>query len=209
MAKSRSSSQGTALTSNSPAKKAIACDRLCTGMTCKFSTTAASLAFAKGTTNPRIDSFFAASIAIDNAPLIGRAVPSNASSPTTAYSSSRSADSCPLPASTPKATGKSNDDACLGRSPGAKLITTRSCGLTNPLLTIARSTRCVLSFTAVSGSPTKMVFGMAAGEISTSTSTGNASMPESVNVFKRASMMPQSCKRRSSYCSEVRILGAT
>ena len=62
--------------------------------------------------------------------------------------------------------------ACFGSSAGARLITTRSCGRTKPLLTIARSMRCVLSFTACSGRPTSIVFGSAPGETSTSTSTG-------------------------------------
>ncbi len=133
-------------------------------------------------------SCLAASMAIDNAPLTGRVIPSSASSPTTAYCSSRSDASCPLPARTPSATGRSNEGACLGRSPGAKLMTTRSWGRTKPLLTIARSTRCVLSLTAASGSPTRIVLGIAAGDKSTSTSTGIASIPSSVNVFSRASM---------------------
>ena len=53
--------------------------------------------------------------------------------------------------------------ACFGSSAGARLITTRSCGRTKPLLTIARSMRCVLSFTACSGRPTSIVFGQRAG----------------------------------------------
>ena len=44
---------------------------------------------------------------------------------------------------------------------------------------MARSTRCRLSRTAASGSPTRMVLGMAVGETSTSTSTLPASMPNS------------------------------
>ena len=52
----------------------------------------------------------------------------------------------------------------FGNSAGARLMTTRSCGRTKPLLTIARSMRCVLSFTACSGRPTSMVFGSAPGE---------------------------------------------
>ena len=40
-------------------------------------------------------------------------------------------------------------------------MTTRSCGRTKPLLTSARSMRCVLSLTACSGSPTSTVFGSA------------------------------------------------
>ena len=107
---------------------------------------------------------------------------------TTAYCSKRSEANCPLPASTPRATGRSNEGACFGKSPGARLITTRSWGRMKPLLTIARSTRCVLSLTAASGKPTRIVLGIAAGERSTSTSTGIASMPNNVNVFSRANM---------------------
>ena len=76
--------------------------------------------------------------------------------------------------------GRSNEAACFGSSVGARLVTTRSCGRWNPELTIARSTRCVLSLTAASGSPTRMVLGIAACE--TSTSTGTASMPSSENM---------------------------
>ena len=47
--------------------------------------------------------------------------------------------------------GRSNEAASLGRSAGARLITTRFCGRWKPELTIARSTRCVLSLTACFG----------------------------------------------------------
>ena len=60
-----------------------------------------------------------------------------------------------------------------------KLMTILSCGRMKPLFTKARSTRCVLSFTAASGKPTSTVLGSAPGETSTSTSTGKASMPNS------------------------------
>ena len=63
----------------------------------------------------------------------------------------------------PTPIGKSNDASCLGSSAGARLITTRSCGRTKPLLTIARSMRWVLSFTACSGMPTRIVLGDRAG----------------------------------------------
>ena len=92
-------------------------------------------------------------------------------------------------ASTPSVMGRSNEAACLGSSAGARLITTRSCGRWKPELTIARSTRCVLSLTAASGNPTRMVLGIAACETSTSTSTGTASMPSSENVCSLANMV--------------------
>ena len=132
--------------------------------------------------------FGCTAIAIDSAPLIGRVLPSSASSPTTAYCSNTSDCNCPLPARMPTPIGKSNDAACFGSSAGARLITTRSCGRTKPLLTIARSMRCVLSFTACSGSPTRIVLGIAAAETSTSTSTGKASIPNSEKVWSLASM---------------------
>ena len=69
---------------------------------------------------------------------------------------------------------------------GARLITTRCCGNRKPELTIARSTRCVLSRTAASGSPTSTVLGSPAGETSTSTSTGKASIPKSEKVCNRS-----------------------
>ncbi len=67
-------------------------------------------------------------------------------------------------------------------------MTTRFCGRSNPELTNARSTRCMLSRTAASGRPTRIVFGKPAGETSTSTSTGTASIPCNANVFNLASM---------------------
>jgi hypothetical protein len=124
----------------------------------------------------------AAAIAIDNAPFTGRIVPSSASSPTIAYRSSSSTAIWPLAASSPIAIGKSNEDACFGRSAGARFIMHRLEGKTNPLLTIARSMRWMLSFTACSGRPTSTVFGSAAGETSTSTSTGRASIPSKLKV---------------------------
>ena len=71
---------------------------------------------------------------------------------------------------------------------GARFMTIRSSGRMKPELTIARSTRCVLSLTAASGKPTSMVFGSAPAETSTSTSTPSASMPNSENVRSLASM---------------------
>ncbi len=90
-------------------------------------------------------------MAIDRAPLAGRVLPSRANSPTTAYCASSSDSICPLPTRMPSAIGRSNDAASLGRSAGARLITTRLPGFWKPELTIARSTRCVLSLTAASG----------------------------------------------------------
>ena len=170
-----------------PERKPTAWARLSTGITSIFSTTAASAALASGTSSPRIDCC-AAAMAIERAPLVGRVLPSRASSPTTAYWASRSEVTCPLPARMPKAIGRSKEAASLGRSAGARLITTRFCGRWKPELTIARSTRCVLSFTAASGSPTRSVLGSPAGETSTSTSTGRASMPRSEKVLSLASI---------------------
>jgi hypothetical protein len=63
----------------------------------------------------------------------------------------------------PSEIGKSNEAAFFGSSAGARLITILSCGRMKPLLTIARSTRCVLSLTAASGKPTRNGFGQRAG----------------------------------------------
>src|SRR5262245_7863500 len=57
-----------------------------------------------------------------------------------------------------------------------------------PLLAKARSTRWVLSLTAASGRPTRMVLGSAPAETSTSTSTGTASMPTREKVCSLASI---------------------
>ena len=102
-------------------------------------------------------------MAIDSAPLVGRVAPSRASSPTTAYWSSRSAAICPLPTRMPRAMGRSNEAASLGRSAGARLMTTRFCGRWKPELTMARSTRCVLSLTAASGRPDQHGFRQSGG----------------------------------------------
>ena len=171
---------GAASNSISPERNAAACAKLSTGITFNPSTTDASNAFVLGTMKPHLLLERFASIAIDSTPLIGLVNPSKLNSPATTYRSIPCMEIWPLAASTPSATGKSKEEACFGRSPGAKLITTRSCGFVKPLLTIARSTRCVLSLTAVSGRPTKMVFGIAAEEISTSQSTDIASIPSKV-----------------------------
>ncbi len=184
-----------------PVKKATAWARLLTAMISTPSTTAASAALSLGTTSPRRPACWAAAMAIDSAPLVGRVQPSSASSPTTAYWANRSEAICPLPASMPSVIGRSNEAACLGSSAGARLMTTRSCGRRKPELTIARSTRCVLSLTAASGKPTRTVLGSAPGETSTSTSTGKASMPTSEKVFSFASMVErmkdEGCLRRA------------
>ena len=89
----------------------------------------------------------------------------------------------------PSVIGRSNEAACLGNSAGARLITTRSSGRMKPELTIARSTRCVLSLTAASGKPDQHRLGQSPpAETSTSTSTGKASIPNSENVRSLASM---------------------
>ena len=71
---------------------------------------------------------------------------------------------------------------------GARLAAIRLWGRWKPELTMARSTRCVLSLTAASGSPTSTCFGSPLGETSTSTSTGKASMPTNEKVLSVASM---------------------
>ena len=95
----------------------------------------------------------AACKAIASTPLIGRVSPVRASSPTTANVPGRSKATWPLPSSSPSAIGRSKPPASFLRSAGARLITTRSIGRRYPELTIARSTRCVLSRTAASARP--------------------------------------------------------
>ncbi len=126
--------------------------------------------------------------AIASTPLIGRVSPVSASSPTTANEPGRSNETCPLPSKSPSAIDRSNPPASFFRSAGARLITTRSIGRRYPELTIARSTRCVLSLTAVSARPTSTVLGTDENETSTSTSTGIASMPTNVYDASFASM---------------------
>jgi hypothetical protein len=70
---------------------------------------------------------------------------------------------------------------------GAELITARSIGRRYPELTMARSTRRVLSHTAASARQTGSVLGDEEYETSTSTSTGVASMPTSVYEASLAS----------------------
>ena len=167
---------------------AAASQRLATGITSISSTTAASCAFEEGTKSPLIPSCLAAAMAIDKAPLTPRVWPSRDSSPTTAYSLSRSDWTWLLPTSIPRDIGKSKLAACLGSSAGARLMTIRSWGRRKPALTSARSTRWVLSRTACSGRPTRTVLGNAEAERSTSTSTGTASIPTKLYVLSFASM---------------------
>ncbi len=170
-----------------PERKPTASARLPIGMTLSPSTTAASAALAAGTSRPSRFSA-AACKAMASTPLIGRVSPVRASSPTMANEPGRSKATCPLPSSSPSAIGRSKPPASFFRSAGARLITTRSIGRRYPELTIARSTRCVLSLTAVSARPTRTVLGFEENETSTSTSTGVASMPTSVYEASFASI---------------------
>jgi hypothetical protein len=79
-------------------------------------------------------------------------------------------------------------------SAGARFTVIRSSGNVNPELVIADLTLSLLSFTAVSGSPTVVNAG-SPDIISTSTSTKNASMPMTTLLKTFASTMPPYCLR--------------
>ena len=201
MRNSSSSREGCGSISSSPVRKATAWARLAMGMISMPSTTAASAALAVGTSMPAQ----AVLLGGGHGHREGAAWPAGwcRRGPVRRRRHIRPAARqaiCPLPARMPRAMGRSNEAASLGRSAGARLMTTRFCGRWKPELTIARSTRCVLSLTAASGRPTSMVFGRPAGETSTSTSTGKASMPSSEKVLSLASMCPSAvgCVKRTA-----------
>ena len=83
----------------------------------------------------------------------------------------------PLATMTPTAIGRSYIGPSFRTSAGARLIKVRPAGMGYPELPIADRTRSRDSFTAASGRPTTISFGICVSSRSTSISTGCASIP--------------------------------
>ena len=112
--------------------------------------------------------------------------PSSDSSPSSRTSSTSRRAMSPDAASTPSAIGRSNEEPALRMSAGARLTVMRSIGNSNPELRIALRTRSRLSRTLASGRPTMLNAGRP-NDTSTSTCTGQASIPNTAAVRTHAS----------------------
>ena len=143
----RPAARASARCSSSPLRKATAWARLATAMTSIPSTTAASAAFRPA--QQAANRLAAAAMAIEGPPWWA-ALPSRANSPTTATAPEipRRPGRCP-----PGCPGRWADrtSGVLGHVGRGQVDDTRLCGRWKPELTIARSTRWVLSLTAASG----------------------------------------------------------
>ena len=139
------------------------------------STTAASAAFAAGSTSRRKPSSRART-AIGSTPRTGFRLPSSDSSPANIVPASASASTRSIAASIPTAIGKSNEAPSLRKSAGARLTTTLRPDIRSPEFPNAARMRCSLSFTALSGSPTRYMPSPPPA-ILTSTVTAAASIP--------------------------------
>ena len=131
--------------------------------------------------------------AIGRTPRIDWMVPSSDSSPRSRRLAYSRCGRRPLAASTPTAMGRSYDVPRLRTLAGARLIVTRWAGNSKPEFRIALRTRSRLSRTLESGSPTMLKVGRP-NDTSTSTSTSDASIPNSEAERNRAST-PRSAAR--------------
>src|SRR3954452_3656652 len=113
--------------------------------------------------------------------------PSSDSSPSNSTSSTLRRVTTPLAARTPSAIGRSNEDPAFRISAGARLTVTRCSGNSKPELRIALRTRSRLSRTDGSGRPTIVKPGRPK-DTSTSTSTVQASIPNTAAVLTQASI---------------------
>ena len=118
------------------------------------STTAASAAFAAGT-RMRSSPSSLARTAMGSTPRTGRSVPSSDSSPTSIVPARRSGATRPMAARMPTAIGRSNPAPSLRRSAGARFTTIFLPDIRSPEFSNAARMRCSLSFTALSGRPTR------------------------------------------------------
>ena len=121
------------------------------------------------------------------APWTGRTEPSRASSPTIASRRRLDQLSWPEAVSSAAAIGRSRPGPALRRLAGARLATIRRSGNSKPQFVIAARTRSRASLTAASGRPTTEKAGRPRWT-STSTRTGRAEIPSSVNVRAVASI---------------------
>ena len=122
------------------------------GRTSSPETKAASAAFSAGRIRVRPAS--RAAIATGMTPATGRRSPDRASSPRNSQLASASVRTWREAPRIPKAMGRSKRPPSLGKSAGARLMVTRPAGNWNRPFSRAPRTRSLLSFTAISGSPT-------------------------------------------------------
>jgi hypothetical protein len=169
-----------------PLSTRAALDRRSTTPRLRPSTSVASRAPAGPRTSMSSPAFLVAS-ATARVPWLARTSPSSESSPKRAWVSSSSLGICPLAASTPHASARSNPGPTLGTSAGARLAVMRRAGNSKPELSTAAWTRSRASRTAASARPTIAKAGRP-GRISTSTLTARAWSPSIVNVRARASI---------------------
>ena len=115
-------------------------------------------------------------VSIGSTPRTGFSVPSSDSSPANIVPASVSAFTRDIAARIPTAIGRSNEAPSLRRSAGARLTTTLRPDIRSPEFSNAARMRCSLSFTALSGSPTRYIPSPPPA-ILTSTVTAAASIP--------------------------------
>ena len=160
------------------------------------STTAASAAFSAGSTTRRSPSERART-ATGSTPRTGLSEPSSDSSPTNIVPATAPASMRPIAARIPTAIGRSKPDPSLRRSAGARLTTTFLPDIRSPEFSNAARMRCSLSFTALSGSPTRYMPRPPPAML-TSTVTATASIPATAPANVRTNMAKKALRRRSS-----------
>src|SRR5438552_336637 len=192
-ARSASPSTVVGLRVASPRTWATASAMVSTAITGGPPASAASGAFAAGTTSP-FSAARRAADAIDRAPRIAWTRPSRPSSPSTHQPSSAGSAVLPSAARIARAIGRSKAAPSLRTPAGARFTVTRFDGYSKPALRSAARIRSLASRTAPSGSPTVVVCGRPE-DTSTSTATRIASIPRSAPELTRASM-PSGCRAR-------------
>ena len=120
-------------------------------------------------------------------PRVGWIDPSSESSPSSTQSAISRRSTTPCAARMPSAIGRSNDAPAFRTSAGARFTVMRWAGNSKPELRIALRTRSRLSRTLASGRPTIVKPGNP-NDTSTSTWTGQASMPKTAAVRRLASI---------------------
>ena len=138
---------------------------------------ATSGAFSRGSTTSRIPCSRAA-ITLLSTPRTGTSEPSRASSPISSVSSSRGITDCRMAARMLTAMDRSKAAPSLRTSAGLRFTVVLPWGIRNPLFRMALWTRCMLSLTAASGSPTMIIWNRPP-LTSVSTVTGIPSTPTS------------------------------
>ena len=140
--------------SSSPFRNFTTCMISAAPSTSMLSTTAASAALLSGIMMPLYPSSLALSV-MGNAPFIGISLPSSPNSPIIRYCSSLSVFTASSAANMPMAIGRSYAEPSFLMSAGAMFTIIFLLGKRNPLCVSAEFILCWLSFTALSGSPTR------------------------------------------------------